>query len=244
MKSGTNKFLAVVLHTLKYRESSLLVYAYTDLFGRQTYVVHGVRSTKNKTGMACFQPLTLLDAVAYHNPKTELQQLKEYRLALPLQSLSFDIHKNAIALFMGEVVYKTIREQEPNPFLFNFLRQAVLDLETLQTGIANFHLYFLAQLGSYLGYAPGNEYAPERPFFDIPTGEFTPIRPKHDLFFDAEQTHLFGRLLTAAPADLCHIGLNRGQRRVFINNMLNFYSHHFDTLSPLRSWSVLAEVFD
>lgn len=244
MKSGTNKLTAVVLHTLKYRDSSLLVHAYTDLLGRQTYVVNNVRSVKNKTGMACFQPLTLLDVVAYHNPKAELQRLKEYRLSVPLQSLSFDIHKNAMALFMGEVVYKTIREQEPNAGLFYFLQEAVLELERIREGTANFHLYFLAQLSSHLGYAPGNDYTPERLFFDIPAGEFTPIRPKHELFFDAGQTRLFGRLLAASPADLCHIALNRAQRRLFVNNMLNFYSHHFESLSPVRSWSVLSEVYD
>ena len=244
MKSGTNKLTAVVLHTLKYRDSSLLVHAYTDLLGRQTYVVNNVRSVKNKTGMACFQPLTLLDAVAYHNPKSDLQRLKEYRLSTPLQSLSFDIHKNAMALFMGEVLYKTIREQEPNAGLFHFLQQAVLDLEQIREGTANFHLYFLARLSGYLGYAPGNDYAPERLFFDIPSGEFTPIRPKHELFFDAGQTRLFGRLLAASPADLRRIALNREQRRLFVNNMLNFYSHHFETLSPVRSWPVLAEVYD
>jgi DNA repair protein RecO (recombination protein O) len=244
MTSGINKLAAVVLHTLKYKDSSLLVHAYTDLLGRQTYVVNNVRSVKNKAGMACFQPLTLLDVVAYHNPKTDLQRLKEYHLSVPLQSLSFDIHKNAMALFMGEVVYKTVREQEPNAGLFYFLQQAVLDLEHIREGMANFHLYFLAQLSSYLGYAPGNDYAPERQFFDIPSGEFTPIRPKHALFFDAGQTHLFGRLLAASPVDLRHIALNREQRRLFVNNMLNFYSHHFDALSPVRSWSVLSEVYD
>jgi DNA repair protein RecO (recombination protein O) len=149
-----------------------------------------------------------------------------------------------MALFMGEVVYKTVREQEPDAGLFYFLQQAVLDLEHIQEGMANFHLYFLAQLCSYLGYAPGNDYTPERQFFDIPSGEFTPIRPKHTLFFDAGQTRLFGRLLAASPVDLCHIALNREQRCLFVNNMLNFYSHHFDALSPVRSWSVLSEVYD
>jgi DNA repair protein RecO (recombination protein O) len=244
MKGGTHKLSAVILHTLKYKDSSLLVYAYTDMFGRQTYVVNGVRSSKNKAGMACFQPLTILDAVAYHNPKSDLQRFKEYRLTVPLQDLSFNVHKNAMALFIGEVIYKTVREQEPNVEFFHFLKQSVLELETIQAGAANFHLYFLARLSGYLGYAPGNDYAPERSFFDIPAGEFTPVKPRHELFFDAVQSQLFGRLLTSCPDDLCHIGLNREQRRAFVNNMLNFYSHHFDALAPVRSWSVLADVYD
>ncbi|MDR3235654.1 MAG: DNA repair protein RecO [Prevotellaceae bacterium] len=244
MKNRINKCQAVVLHTLKYRDSSLLVYAYTDLFGRQTYVVNGVRNVKNKTGMACFQPLTLLEIVAYHNPKTELQRLKEYRIAEPLQSLSFDVHKNAIALFIGEIMYKTVCEQESNSALFRFLRQAVIDLDNIQDGVANFHLYFLAQLCEYLGYAPGNEYAPDQLFFDIPTGMFTSVRPMHTRFFDTEQTQLLGHLLAATPADLCRLPLNREQRQAFISRIIDFYNHHFNTLAPIRSLPVLMEVYD
>lgn len=243
MSSATNKISAIVLHTLKYRDTSLLVYAYTDLFGRQTYLVNGVRSAKNKSGMACFQPLSLLDAVAYHQPKNDIQRLKEYHLSTPLQHLAFDVHKNAIALFMGEVVYKTVREQEPNEQLFRFLQQSVLELENIQEGAANYHLYFLARLAAYLGYASGNDYQPEYTYFDIPSGEFTPIKPKHELFFDTVQTVLFGRLLKAEIADLPSIGLHHSQRSAFVDNMLRFYNFHFDTLAPVRSWAVLEAVY-
>ncbi len=243
MSRATNKISAVVLHTLKYRDTSLLVYAYTDLFGRQTYLVNGVRSTGNKSGMACFQALSLLDVVAYHHPKHDIQRLKEYRLSIPLQQLAFDVHKNAIALFMGEIVYKTVREQEPNDQLFQFLYRSVLELEHIQEGAANYHLYFLARLAAYLGYASGNDYKPEYTYFDIPSGEFTPIRPKHELFFDADQTVLFGSLLKTDIDGLQNIALHHSQRSAFVHNMLRFYNHHFDALSPIRSWSVLSEVY-
>ncbi|MDR0295237.1 MAG: recombination protein O N-terminal domain-containing protein [Prevotellaceae bacterium] len=243
MRSSTNKISAVVLHTLKYRDTSVLVDAYTDLFGRQTYLVNGVRSAKNKAGMACFQALSLLDAVAYHRPKNDIQRLKEYYLSIPLQNLAFNVHKNAIAVFMGEVVYKTVREQEPNEQLFRFLRQSVLELENIEEGTANYHLYFLARLAAYLGFASGNDYKPEHTYFDISSGEFTIIRPKHELFFDAEQTALFGRLLKAEIADLPNIGLHHSQRSTFVNNILRFYEHHFDALSPICSWTVLGEVY-
>jgi len=193
--------------------------------------------------MACFQALSLLDAVAYHNPEKDIQRLKEYHLSVPLQNLAFDVHKNAIAMFMGEVVYKTVREQEPNEQLFHFLRQSVLELENIREGAANYHLYFLARLAAYLGFASGNDYKPEYTYFDIFSGEFTTIRPKHELFFDAEQAALFGRLLKAEISDLPNIGLHHSQRSAFVNNMLRFYEHHFDALSPIRSWTVLSEVY-
>lgn len=193
--------------------------------------------------MACFQPLTLLDVVVYHNPKSELQRLKEYRLHTPLPDLAFDVHKNAIALFIGELLYKTVREHEPNESLFNFLHKSVLALEKLERGTANFHLYFLVHLSAYLGYAPANDYESGASFFDVQEGEFTPLRPKHSLFFNTEQTQLLGKLLQISLIELCELSLNREQRSVFINNMLQFYSHHFDALTSIKSWMVLQEVF-
>jgi DNA repair protein RecO (recombination protein O) len=219
------------------------VYAYTNIFGRQAYVVNGVRSAKNKTGMALFQPLTLLDVVSYHNPKSDLQRMGEYHLLQPLQSIPFAITKNALALFIGEVLYKTIREQEPNAELFRFLVRAVLDLDGLTQGVANFHLYFLVHLNRYLGYAPGNAYFDETPYFDVQAGEFTALRPAHELFFDTSQTQLFAALLKSSPADLAQLSLSHEQRNRFVDNMLRFLNHHFDTPVSVRSAAVLQEVF-
>ena len=238
-----HKLTAIVLHTKKYRESSLLAYVYTNLFGRQTYVVNGVRSEKNKTGMAFFQPLTLLDAVAYHNPKSELQRLSEYGLLQPLHSIPFAVNKNALALFIGETLYKTIREHEPNAALFRFLVRAVLDLDGLTQGVSNFHLYFLVHLSRYLGYAPGNDYFPETSYFDVQAGKFTPSRPAHDLFFDAAQTQLFATLLDSEPENLSQLSLHHDQRNRFVDNMLRFLNHHFDAPVAVRSAAILQEVF-
>ena len=237
------KLIAIVLHTIKYKDSSLLVYTYTDVFGRQTYVVNGVRCEKNKAGMACFQPLTLLEAVAYHNPTNELQRLKEYHLYMPLQNIAFDVYKNVIALFIGEVLYKTVREHEPNKTLFDFLYASVVGLEKLEKGAANFHLHFLTHLSAYLGYAPTNNYDKTNLFFDMQEGAFTTTQPKHALFFNTEQASLLGKLLQTSVEELHAFSLNREQRNAFINNMLQFYNHHFDTLSPIKSWLVLQEVF-
>ena len=236
------KLTAIVLHTMKYKESSLLVHAYTDVSGRQTYVVNGVRSEKNKAGMALFQPLTLLDVVAYHNPKSDLQRMTEYRLVQPLQSIPFDVIKNALALFMGEVLYKTIREHEPNEKLFDFLYRSIIDFDEMSAGVANFHLYFLVHLARYLGYAPGNGFDGES-YFDVQAGQFTPLQPLHDSFFDPQQTQLFAALLNAVPATLPQLALNREQRNRFVENMLRFLNYHFDTPVPIRSAAVLQEIF-
>ncbi len=239
-----HKLRAIVLHSIKYKENSVIAYLYTDGFGRQTYLVNGLRSGKNKAKTNLFHPLFLLDLEAYHNPKSDIQRLKEYQLAAPLQSTPFVLTKSSLALFIGEVLYKVIREEEPNAELFSYLFHSILMLDELNDGIANFHLHFLAQLSKYLGFYPNTAKQKEATYFDIKTGEFCILRPRHPLFFSEENTQLLSRLISLPASQLSQLELNRYQRSSFLSSMMEFYGFHFESLSQLQSLQVLNEVFD
>ena len=57
------KTRAVVLSTIEYAEASLIVKAYTEQFGLQSFLVNGVRKNKSKHTPAIFQPLSLIEIV-------------------------------------------------------------------------------------------------------------------------------------------------------------------------------------
>lgn len=239
-----HKLKAIVLRSMKYKENSLIVNLYTNGFGRQAYLVNGVRSGKGKAKASFFHPLFLLDVEAYHNPKQDIQRLKEFALATPLQSIPFTLAKSSLALFMSELLYKAVREEEANARLFDFLYHSILILDELEDGVANFHLHFLAQLSKYLGFYPNVARQEDAAYFDIKTGEFCVIRPRHPLFFSTENTTLLVRLMGIPATDVCRIELNRHQRQSFLNSMMDFYGFHFENLTQLRSLQVLNEVFE
>src|SRR3569832_2393554 len=100
-----HKTKGIVLRTVKYGETSLVVTVFTELFGLQSYLVKGVK-TPAKKGTAkanLFQPAAILDLVAYHNEFKNLQRLKEFRWALLYQHILSDVRKNAVALFFIEL---------------------------------------------------------------------------------------------------------------------------------------------
>ena len=101
-----HKTKGVVLRTVKFGETSLVVTVYTELFGLQSYMVNGVRmaSKKGTAKGAYFQPCAVLDLVAYHNDFNNLQRIKEYRWAHLYQHLFSDVRKNSVAVFMIELV--------------------------------------------------------------------------------------------------------------------------------------------
>ncbi|MDE5638030.1 MAG: DNA repair protein RecO, partial [Alistipes sp.] len=145
------KSRGIVLHTLKYGESGMVVYMLTDTGGRRTYMVQGVRSSHGRgSKMALFQPMFALEYEGLESPKMEMHRFREVHSAMVLRSLPFDVRKSTIALFMAEVLYRLVRESEPNGALFDFVWGSVEALDRMTEGVANFHLWFLANLSRLL----------------------------------------------------------------------------------------------
>ena len=156
----TYKGRGVVLHTLKYGDSSMVVYLLTDAGGRRSYMVQGVRSRNGRgSKLALFQPMFPVEFEGLESPRQQMHRFKEVRGGFVLQSLPFDVRKSTVALFMAEVLYRLVKESERNEALFDFVWGSVEALDALDEGTANFHLWFLAQLSRLLGFAPGNDYA-------------------------------------------------------------------------------------
>ncbi|MDR1553482.1 MAG: DNA repair protein RecO [Prevotellaceae bacterium] len=237
------KIKAIILNTIKHTDSSLIVYAYTDKFGKQTYIVNCSHSQKKRNRITLFQPLFLLDIEAYNKQTANIQRIKEYKLAEPLHSIPFDVKKSSIAMFIAEVLYKIIREEEPNEKMFDFIYNSILIFDKIDKGAENFHLHFLANLSKYIGFYPNDIYDTNG-FFDIKSGQISPVQPKHTLYFDAKNTQILQQLLKIQVSNISQIELNRKQRKDFLNVMLDFYNYHFDKLSPINSLKVFTELFN
>lgn len=239
----TYKARGVVLHTLKYGESSLIAYLLTDVGGRRTYMLPGACSRRTKGNLsALFQPMFLVEFEGFEPPRGEMHRMKEVRSLLPLRNLPFDMRKSTIALFMAEVLYRLVREVEQNSPLFEFVLGAVERLDALEEGVANFHLWFLVRLSSHLGFYPGNEPTPGC-CFDIPGGIFCPTEPAHGIAMNPAAAHLLGELMGLESSRLDKLMLSRSQRSEFTEAMLHFFGYHFDAIHQVRSLSTLREVF-
>ena len=110
---------ALVLHSIKYKDSSLIAHCYTETLGIQSFMLKGILSAKKgKIRKAHFQPLTLLKLQFKRKNIGCLNFIKELRVEQPYQSIYTSIEKNTIVLFLSEVLYKSLREEETNPLLF------------------------------------------------------------------------------------------------------------------------------
>ena len=128
--------------------------AFTELFGLQTYIVNGVRSKKVGSRIALYQPLTLLDLVVYHKEHASINRISEIKCSEPFVSIPMRIEKSSIALFITEILNRTLREETEQPALFEFVYNSVLVLDRIEQNIDTFHIRFLLKLSRHLGFPP------------------------------------------------------------------------------------------
>ena len=131
----------IVLHTLKYGDSSMIVYLLTDVGGRRSYMVQGVRSrTGRGSKQALLQPAFPLEFEGLEPSQSgQMHRFREMRSGFLLQGIPFDVRKSTMAMFLAEVIYRLVRESERNEVLFECVWNSVAALDALQEGVANFH---------------------------------------------------------------------------------------------------------
>ncbi|MFO7616046.1 MAG: DNA repair protein RecO [Bacteroidales bacterium] len=233
----------IVLHQIKYGDTGLIVHLYTRRWGRLGILVQGARSRSGKRKPALFQPITLLELDIDHKSSRELQQVREVRNFRPFVHLMADPVKSSIALFLAEILYKVLREEESNPPLFDFIADHLQLLDLAEEGVANFHLYFLVQLTRYLGFYPGEASGEPSLWFNLESGTFQPDKPTAGLSFSPENGSLLQEFMQSPPARLAGIRLNRTQRNELLEALLNYYRFHLEGFGEVKSLPVLTALF-
>jgi len=218
-----HKTRGIVFRFTKYGETSIIVNIFTELFGLQSYIVNGVRSKSGKNKIALFQPLTLLELVVYHRANANINRIKEIKCLHPYQSIYLDIKKSAAALFINEVVNKTIKEESHASEMCNFMIDSFVALDKMTTHVENFHLIFLLKLSRLLGFGAHN------------TNEV--LGPR---MVDNETEKVLQLLIESDYSG--SIVITNIQRRTILDIILKFYGDHIDSLGELKSVQILREV--
>ena len=238
-----NKTNGIVLHTIKYGETSVIAKVYTELFGLQSYIVKGARNRKGGNKMSQLSPLTLLEMEVYRKETAQLQHIREMRVAYPFLSLPFDVIKSSIALFINEVIFRSVREEEPNPSLYSFLESSIRWFDLVPNHYSDFHLWFMLHFCSYLGFTPHDNYSNSKGIFNLHEGIFQSHLPEHtDYLIEPLSSTLFQ--LSALPlSDLTSLHLSSQIRHTLLPRLVEFYRFHIQGMKDINSLEVLREVF-
>ncbi len=234
----------IVLHFIKYGDSSVIATVFTREFGRQSYMVNAARSKKSKNKPGILQPLFLVDIVGYQKQNRNIQQIKEIRNTPVYQNIPFDISKSAQVIFLAEVLYKTINEVESYPEMFDFIKNSLLFFDLTENSTASFHIYFLYRLTEYLGFFPDTTKKGFANWFDLKKGAIVPFEPSHPWFMNKEATGYLCTLASLKFPDVAGLKIPRSIRKTLLEKLVEYYRFHFDHLGEIKSLKVLHEVFD
>jgi DNA repair protein RecO (recombination protein O) len=234
----------IVLHQVKYSDTSVIVKIYTELFGLQSYLVRGIKRKNAAIKSALLQHLTLIDLVVYHKPKSNIQHIKELKIEIPFQSIPYDIRKSSIALFINEILYNVVREEESNKDLFNFLNHSIQFLDISETNTANFHLLFLIKLSQFLGFYPKNNFSDSSTCFSLEEGNFTSQKGPENLFIPLPYSQYIYDLTQSTFEDLKLFQINPSQKYQLLEIILNYYRLHLPVTLNIKSHLVLKTVLN
>lgn len=242
----THKTRGIVIRTVKYGETSVIVHIYTELFGIQSYLVNGVRasSRKNPGRANMFQPGALLELVVYHNELRNLQRIKEYQWSILFKELFYDVVKNSVVLFLVELLQKTIKQPEPNTDLFSFLEDALVHLDTAgKDVVANYPLFIALQLPGFFGFRISNGYSSKLQVLELQEGEFVQERPLHPYFIEGEASFYTSELLKVQhPEELGQVKIHPSIRRIMLQAYQTFFALHVPEFGTMKTLPVLQAV--
>jgi DNA repair protein RecO (recombination protein O) len=144
---------AIVLRTMKYRETSLLAGIYTLGSGKISVIAKGARNGKSRLG-ATLQPMNHVTAVYYRKESRDLQLLTQCDLVLQHRGLTEDMERMAAGMAIVELVDAVTPAEEENAPLFALLAQTLAAASNATKNPGNALYYFEMRLLGNLGFRP------------------------------------------------------------------------------------------
>ena len=207
----------IVLNVTKSGEKNLVVHTLSSEFGRRSFIV----SASRQTPMALLQPLSIVDAEIVPNPKSELWRAKGLSTEFPLTTLRSNPGKSAVCMFLSEVLYRAVHEGSYEQGLYEWCRGSILTLDALEGNWANYHLLFLLELCSAMGFAATAEAL--LPFAE---GCYEPLKA----------------LATSGEAQALMLPMSGKERSEIASALLDYLSWHTESRLKVRSLKVLSEI--
>ena len=207
----------IVLNSTKLGDNSLVLHCLCRRLGRRSFIV-----TVRKGGSrALFLPFSILDAEVMENRKSDLWRLKGISATHPLNGIRSSFDKNAITLFMSEVLWRAVQDGAEEG-LYDWCERSILTLDALEGDFANYHLRWLMELADVLGFSPS----------------FESLAP-----FAGENLQAISDLLSTGFEQFMLYPLSGTKRSAIAESLLRYLSVHLEIPLNIRSLAVLGELY-
>jgi len=236
-----HKTRGIVFHTIKYSDTSVIAKIYTEKFGLRSYIIRTLKGKKNASRNGLLQHLSLLNLVVYEKNRGGIQNVKEMDSAYQFRNIPNDIVKSSVFLFLNEMIYKAVHEEEPNPHLFDFIYDSVSGFDVTEQGIENYHLYFTIGLSKFLGFYPRNNFTEKNEYFDLREGLFVEHMPFHTNFMEPLLSLKLKQMLDGGLTEN-PVFENAAGRNAMLEKLMDYFKLHVPGFGEIKSLPVLQQV--
>jgi len=237
------KTRGIILNQIKYTDSGIVARLYTRNFGRQSFLIRGMRNKKAGKHNILFQPMFILDLEMNYKASREMQTLKEFSVSFTPFDIYSNIKKSCVAIFLGEVLTSVLKEESPHEEMFDYIEESIKYFDNAKEGYANFHIAFLAGLSSFLGFEPGPRNNADDAFFDMTNGIFVPLPPLNGNYANENISNKLAEFFVASYDTVANIALTGILRNEVLDTLVRYYALHLPGLKKIKSLEVLKEVF-
>ena len=235
-----DKTEGIVLKTTKYSESSIIAKIFTKKYGVLSFILQGIRSSKNKQKGNILQPLNILNLEIYLKEQRNLNRIKEYTTNYIYKTMQVDFAKQSVAIFCIELISKCVKEHEVNERLYNYLTLFLTELDKETESIENKPLFFLLETASILGFEPSLQNILHGTYFNLETGRFEDTIASVNVL-DAHETNMLKKMM-AVYYEKNELKLTSSERKLLLEKMLLYFRWHIADFSELKSPGILSEV--
>ena len=229
----------IIFRTTKYGETSVVAEIFSPDYGLNSYIIGSVRKKKSKLA-SIVQVLNIVEFVSYYKDNSSLSRIKEIQLHLVYNDFPFNVVKSSLGLFLTEICQKALRKIDQPGEVYHFIKRTFLALDQSTESLAHFHITFLIDLSSYLGFGLTNNYDPSAPYFNLQNGVFCGVYedPKYDLGRETSESlhwYLSGQN---------HASINRDQRKRVLAALIDFFRYHIEDFGQIRSLDVIYSLYE
>jgi len=237
------KSKGIVLQSFKYGDSSLIAHIYTEKLGRRAFIFKAVRSRKAKQKANLIQPLIILNLDFYLKEHKDILMVKEFSRSKVFNDFPYNPIKSTQAIFISEVLSKTLQEEYKSPDLYEFLVNFIDYFDLKKENYANLHLSFLMKFTKYLGISPGTIISKDEFYFDLDEACFLKQPPLHKSYCEPVLSSYIFKLLSENFESSSALKFNREVRNKLLEIIIRFYSIHNYNIEKLNSTDILKEIF-
>ncbi len=144
---------AIILKSMKFRETSKILTLYTKKYGTIKVIAKGARGLKSRF-YGSLEPINYILIVFYYKEKKDLYLISQADICNYFKQIKNDLEKYSLTSIVFEIILRSEFAENSNPFLFNSVIQFLKSLDQATSHYENYFFWFLLKFLQTHGFKP------------------------------------------------------------------------------------------